>query len=119
MKVYISLPITGQDPDEVEAQATFAAGVLEKKGHTAVSPLEICDPDWDYITCMGACIQHLLRCDAMVVLEGWSCSKGWKPKPPTYTACPCIRGWTKCRKITHCGIKFQRRAEHEASVVTR
>lgn len=76
MKIYISLPITGQDPDEVEAQATFAAGVLEKKGHTAVSPLEICDPDWDYITCVGACIQHLLRCDAMVVLEGWSCSKG-------------------------------------------
>lgn len=76
MKVYISLPITGQDPDETEAQAIFAAGVLEKKGHTYVSPLEICDPDWDYNTCMGECVKQLLQCDAMVVLEGWSCSKG-------------------------------------------
>lgn len=75
MKVYISLPITGQDPDEVDAQATFAAGVLGEKGHEAVSPLEICDPDWDYNSCMGKCIQELLACDAVVVLEGWSCSK--------------------------------------------
>lgn len=76
MRVYISLPITGQDPDEVEAQATFAAGVLEKKGHTYVSPLEICDSDLHYEACMGICIEHLLACDAVVVLEGWSCSKG-------------------------------------------
>lgn len=76
MRVYISLPITGQDPDEVEAQATFAAGVLEKKGHTYISPLEICESDLPYNVCMGTCIEHLLACDAMVVLEGWSCSKG-------------------------------------------
>lgn len=76
MNIYISLPITGIDPDEVEASATFAAGVLEKKGHTYVSPLDINDPDSDYNTCMGRCIHALLGCDAVVVLEGWSCSKG-------------------------------------------
>lgn len=76
MKVYISLPITGQDADFVDAQATFAVGVLEQKGHTAVSPLEICEPDWDYNDCMAVCIKELLACDAIVMLEGWSCSKG-------------------------------------------
>lgn len=76
MKIYISLPITGQDPDMVEAQAIFAAGVIEKKGHEPVSPLAVCEPEWDYEKCMGADIEALLRCDAMVVLEGWSCSRG-------------------------------------------
>jgi hypothetical protein len=76
MNIYISLPITGIVPDEVEASATYAAGVLEKKGHTYVSPLDINDPDSDYNTCMGRCIHALLGCDAVVVLEGWSCSKG-------------------------------------------
>ena len=40
MKIYISLPITGRDIEEVEADCIFASGVISKKGHTPVSPLE-------------------------------------------------------------------------------
>ena len=32
MKVYISLPITGHDIEEVEARCIFAKAVLERKG---------------------------------------------------------------------------------------
>ena len=46
MKVYISLPITGHDIEEVEARCIFAKSVLKKKGHTPVSPLDVSDnPD--------------------------------------------------------------------------
>ena len=43
MKVYISLPITGHDIEEVEARCIFAKAVLERKGHTPVSPLDVSD----------------------------------------------------------------------------
>lgn len=54
MKVYISLPITGHDIEEVEARCIFAGAVLEKKGHVAA----------------------LLECDAAVFLDGWETSRG-------------------------------------------
>ena len=43
MKVYISLPITGHDIEEVESSCIFAKSVLKKKGHTPVSPLDVSD----------------------------------------------------------------------------
>lgn len=39
MKIYISLPITGHDIEEVEASCIYASGVIQAKGHTPVSPL--------------------------------------------------------------------------------
>ena len=48
MKVYISLPITGHDIEEVEARCIFAKAVLERKGHTPVSPLDIDHSDLDF-----------------------------------------------------------------------
>lgn len=77
MKVYISLPITGHDIEEVEARLIFAKAVLEKKGHTPVSPLDVSDnPDASYAEHMGRDIAALLECDAVVFLEGWQESKG-------------------------------------------
>ena len=77
MKVYISLPITGHDIEEVEARCIFAKAVLERKGHTPVSPLDIghSDPDF-YEAVIGTDITALLCCDAVVFLEGWRESKG-------------------------------------------
>ena len=77
MKVYISLPITGRDIEEVEARCIFAKAVLEKKGHTPVSPLDIdhSDPDF-YEAVIGTDITALLCCDAVVFLDGWRESKG-------------------------------------------
>ena len=77
MKVYISLPITGHDIEEVEARCIFAKSVLKKKGHTPVSPLDVSDnPDASYAEHMGRDISALLECDAVVFLEGWEESKG-------------------------------------------
>ena len=77
MKVYISLPITGHDIEEVEARCIFAKSVLKRKGHTPVSPLDIdhSDPDF-YEAVIGTDITALLCCDAVVFLEGWRESKG-------------------------------------------
>ena len=77
MKVYISLPITGHDIEEVEARCIFAKSVLKRKGHTPVSPLDVSDnPDASYAEHMGRDISALLECDAVVFLEGWRESKG-------------------------------------------
>lgn len=77
MKVYISLPITGHDIEEVESSCIFAKSVLKKKGHTPVSPLDVSDnPDASYAEHMGRDISALLECDAVVFLEGWEESKG-------------------------------------------
>ena len=77
MKVYISLPITGHDIEEVEARCIFAKAVLEKKGHTPVSPLDVSDnPDASYAEHMGRDITALLECDAVMFLDGWEESNG-------------------------------------------
>lgn len=77
MKVYISLPITGHDIEEVEANCIYASGVIQAKGHTPVSPLDVSpDPDATYAEHMGDDIEALLCCDAVVFLDGWRESKG-------------------------------------------
>lgn len=75
MKIYISLPITGKDIEEVEASIIFAKAIIEKKGHTPVSPLDQ-DTTQDYATLMGNDIRALLLCDSVVFLDGWEESKG-------------------------------------------
>ena len=77
MKIYISLPITGHDIEEVEASCIYASGVIQAKGHTPVSPLDISpDPDADYAEHMGNDIEALLNCDAVIFMENWRTSKG-------------------------------------------
>ena len=78
MKVYISIPITGHDIEQVEASLIFASAVLEKKeGHTPVSPLDVSpDPDADYAEHMGNDITALLLCDAVLFMDGYETSKG-------------------------------------------
>lgn len=77
MKIYISLPITGHDIEEVEASCIYASGLIQAKGHTPVSPLDVSpDPDATYAEHMGNDIEALLCCDAVLFLDGWRTSKG-------------------------------------------
>ena len=77
MKVYISLPITGHDIEQVEASCIYASAVLRKKGHTPVSPLDVSpDPDASYAEHTGRDIAALLTCDAVLFLDGWTASNG-------------------------------------------
>jgi hypothetical protein len=79
MKVYISLPITGQ-----ERSAKIRSGKAKRRlegcdGITAVTPFEVCDGivgEADYAEYMGRDIAALLRCDAVCFLSGWQNSKG-------------------------------------------
>lgn len=69
-KVYISLPITGRDIEEVESECVFAKGMLEKKGLIPVSPLDVsCNHDAPYSEHMGKDIAALLECDAVFFLQ--------------------------------------------------
>lgn len=77
MNVYISLPITGHDIEQVEASCIYASAVLKKKGHTPVSPLALDhqDPEF-YEAVIGTDITALLCCDAVLFMDGWETSKG-------------------------------------------
>lgn len=77
MKIYISLPITGHDIEEVEACCIYASGVIQAKGHTPVSPLDVSpDSDVTYAEHMGNDIEALLNCDAVLFMPEWRSSKG-------------------------------------------
>lgn len=78
-KVYISLPISGRDLDDVRAQIEEASKLLRVHGYIPVSPLEI-QPDLNapYSVLMGNDIKALLECDAIIFLDGWEKSKGCK-----------------------------------------
>ena len=77
MKIYISLPITGHDIEEVEARCIFIAAILQEQGHTPISPLELDhrDPE-DYEAVIGTDISALLCCDAVYFCKDWESSRG-------------------------------------------
>lgn len=76
-KIYISLPITGHDIEEIKARCEHAAGILNKKGFIPVSPFDISpDTDASYSEHMGNDIRALLDCDGIIFLDGWERSKG-------------------------------------------
>ncbi len=77
MKIYISLPITGHDIEQVEARCIFTAAILQKQGNTPISPLDLDhrDPE-DYEAVIGTGITALLCCDAVYFCNGWETSKG-------------------------------------------
>lgn len=77
MKIYISLPITGCDIERCKERAERAKMNIYKKGHTPVSPFDVCPKQKKpYAMYMGKDIQALLGSDAIFLLTGWSESRG-------------------------------------------
>ena len=86
-KIYISIPISGHDIEEVKAKAIDISerllwDVFElKKGRNrpdVITPFDVCpEPGKPYSYYMGKDIEALLECDAIYLCEGWQNSKGY------------------------------------------
>lgn len=77
MRTYISIPISGKDYEEQKAKAAKVAERLRKEHFNPITPFDIVtDPNTDYATAMGKCVEVLLKCDFIYLCKGWDRSKG-------------------------------------------
>ena len=75
-RVYISIPISGHDLEEVKEKARKAK-IWVSHLYDAITPFDVCpEPDKPYSYYMGKDIEALLECDAIFLCEGWQNSKG-------------------------------------------
>lgn len=76
-KVYISLPISGQDLETVRMKADIAKKRMIVRGRDAVTPFDVCPyAGKSYAWYMGQDLEALLECDAIYMCRGWLHSKG-------------------------------------------
>ena len=85
-RIYISIPISGHDLEEVKEKARGIRKCLLLdefdwgKGWNStdvITPFDVCsEPDKPYSYYMGKDIEALLECDAIYLCEGWQKSKG-------------------------------------------
>lgn len=80
MKIYISGKITGLDINVAEGYFETVENLLRKGGHQPVNPCKILPyhPDHSWQKYMLADIEALMACDAILMLENWTDSKGAK-----------------------------------------
>ncbi len=78
MNIYISAPITGHPLEEVRRKIQIASSAIISRGHTPISPLDICPSDTlTYGECLGRDITVLIdQCEAILMTEGYRFSKG-------------------------------------------
>lgn len=81
MKVYICGPMTGFVDFNRESFVS-ATRLVRDRGHTAVSPVELNTDEYGYFPsrdwqgAMRVDIAALMKCDIILLLEGWENSKG-------------------------------------------
>ena len=82
-RIYISIPISGHDLEEVKAKTRDIRACLLwdelgiEKGLDIITPFDVCsEPDKPYSYYKGQDIEALLECDAIFLCEGWQNSKG-------------------------------------------
>lgn len=76
-KVYISIPISGQDYMAQKAKAYKKAAEISQKGFEVVTPFDVVTDALTPVNkAMGKCIEELLTCDIIYLCEGWVKSKG-------------------------------------------
>lgn len=78
-KIYVSIPITGEDYRDQRNHAFVVATNLAQKGYEAVTPFDIVPcVSTPYNEAMGQCVSALLECDAIYLCKNWRASKGCK-----------------------------------------
>lgn len=77
MKIYIAGKVTGEPIHEVTMKFGNAQKEIEQKGHEAVNPLAVVN-DWQkpWDEAMKLCINALLNCDAILLLDDFMLSRG-------------------------------------------
>lgn len=78
MRIYISGPITGRTPEEVQAAFGAAADMIKAEGNTPINPAGISGwelPWADYMT-IAEIVLTRGKIDAVYMLEGWGGSRG-------------------------------------------
>lgn len=76
-KVYVSIPITGENYNDQRNHAFVVATNLAQKNYEVVTPFDIVQSfHTPYNKAMGKCIAALLDCDAIYLCKNWQNSKG-------------------------------------------
>lgn len=76
-KVYVSIPISGEDYNGQRDHASAVAKELERQGYSTITPFNIVKSvTTPYNEAMGKCVTELLECDAIYLCKGWQNSKG-------------------------------------------
>lgn len=77
LKIYISLPISGQNLEWVKKRAASLKERLSTSVCEPVTPFDVCiEQNKPYSYYMGRDIEALLECDAIFMADGWKFSKG-------------------------------------------
>ena len=76
LKVYISGPMSGLDPNEVQRRFNSAELRLQAMGYEPINPADISHLQFDYDQMMEIDLKILSYCDGIYMLKGWKDSFG-------------------------------------------
>lgn len=76
-KVYVSIPITGENYNDQRNHAFVVATNLFQKDYDVTTPFDVVQSlNIPYNVAMGKCIAALLDCDVIYLCKNWQKSKG-------------------------------------------
>lgn len=76
-KVYVSIPITGENYNDQRIHAFVVATNLVQKDHEIITPFDVVrSVNTPYNEAMSKCIAALLDCDVIYLCKNWQKSKG-------------------------------------------
>ena len=80
MRIYISGKITGLNPEISQQYFQQVEDKLIQGGHTPLNPWKILpfDEKYTWHDYMAEDVKAIIHCDAMIMLENWTDSKGAK-----------------------------------------
>jgi hypothetical protein len=78
MRIYIAGKVTGEDLGKVFVKFNAPEAAMIKRGHEVVNPMRITSQRWSWERCMKVCIDNLLTCNAIYMLNDWKDSRGAK-----------------------------------------
>ena len=76
-KVYVSIPITGENYNDQRNHAFVIATNLFQRDYDVITPFDVVQSlNTPYNVAMGKCIEALLDCDVIYLCKNWQKSKG-------------------------------------------